>query len=381
MKIKITSSTYYPLNDGISKVTQYLAEGLCRKGIGVTILTKSIDGLPLTENHNGVLIKRFRLQEKGCKRLVENELISVDYDLLINENADCVFSNFALHILDKKKEKKILHLHSLSALKRGLFTPQENFYHYIGNIYHFFRDKIYYFKFPKYLKKYDGIICLSKYDESFDYLKNKSIKNVFVLGNACDDEFFNVGDEKNNVGLLNEKSYFLSVANYMARKNQIGILKSFLKTTNNVVKTVVFVGSEANSYYKKLVRYYEKHRHDNYKAIFLTKQSRDNVLRITKGAFAVVSMSTWEGYSVSLIEAMALGVPFISTNTGNASELPGGIIALPKQIAQKMDELALNKGFYNTLSKAGYEYASTECRKKDKVDEMILIIDKVMKHD
>ena len=35
--------------------------------------------------------------------------------------------------------------------------------------------------------------------------------------------------------------------------------------------------------------------------------------------------SNFEEYSISLVETMAKGVPFISTNVGNACILPGGV--------------------------------------------------------
>ena len=41
MKILITVSTYYPKNDGVQNVTQYLAEGLCKLGNDVTVITSN----------------------------------------------------------------------------------------------------------------------------------------------------------------------------------------------------------------------------------------------------------------------------------------------------------------------------------------------------
>ena len=50
MKIIFTVNTYYPYKDGVSVVTQYLAEGLAQKGHEVLVMTSSCDGAPLMKN-------------------------------------------------------------------------------------------------------------------------------------------------------------------------------------------------------------------------------------------------------------------------------------------------------------------------------------------
>lgn len=47
-----------------------------------------------------------------------------------------------------------------------------------------------------------------------------------------------------------------------------------------------------------------------------------------------------EEYSISLIEAMSLGIPFVSTNVGNAKMLPGGItVNLKTELSHGIDRV------------------------------------------
>ena len=53
MKIIFTVHTYYPNSDGVQYVTQYLAEGLAKKGHEVTVLTVNSERTK-EYKHNGV---------------------------------------------------------------------------------------------------------------------------------------------------------------------------------------------------------------------------------------------------------------------------------------------------------------------------------------
>ena len=262
----------------------------------------------------------------------------------------------------------------MSGLLRNLFSKQNSLYHYIGNIFHSFRDRIYYAKLPKYLKNYNGIICLSELDESFKYLNEIGYPDIYILGNACDDSFY----EEYSTKILEKYSlpskYLLSVANYMPRKNQIGILHSYLKC-RFVDYALVFIGSKKNDYFNKLLGEYDSLNDGKHKVIMLTGVPRDDIASITYNASVSLALSSWEGYSISLIESMACGVPFISSNTGNVKELPGGIVVNNEdEMAKSIDSLLSDTDMYQSLRIQGRIYAEQFCKKKNRVDQLIEII-------
>ena len=82
MKIIFTVNTYYPYKDGVSVVTQYLAEGLAQKGHEVLVMTSSCDGAPLDEEYHGVKIYRddiitVHAIHRGDKRKYQHKIIEL----------------------------------------------------------------------------------------------------------------------------------------------------------------------------------------------------------------------------------------------------------------------------------------------------------------
>jgi len=84
-----------------------------------------------------------------------------------------------------------------------------------------------------------------------------------------------------------------------------------------------------------------------------------------------------EGIPVSLMEAMAYGIPVISTNTGGIPELirdGGGIMVEEKNakaIADAIERLILDKNFYRMLSLRGREKILKEFNIKDIIEDLL----------
>jgi glycosyltransferase involved in cell wall biosynthesis len=97
--------------------------------------------------------------------------------------------------------------------------------------------------------------------------------------------------------------------------------------------------------------------------------------RIVNKATLYLVSSGFEQYSISIIEAMAQGVPFISTNVGNARFLPGGVtLASPNEMHTAIDRLLTDGVEYARLSHAGKEFAYTNCRIDVAVDKLEKIL-------
>ena len=93
MKILFTVHTYYPNKDGVQFVTEYLAEGLVKRGHQVDVLTYMYPDRTTvkSETHNGVNIIRWEAKtvhtfHKGDKVGYQQYIISrqQDYDVMIN---------------------------------------------------------------------------------------------------------------------------------------------------------------------------------------------------------------------------------------------------------------------------------------------------------
>lgn len=77
---------------------------------------------------------------------------------------------------------------------------------------------------------------------------------------------------------------------------------------------------------------------------------------------------------------MSQGVPFISTNVGNARLLPGGlVIDNINQLFTTIDQVLTNKKQYENYSQQGYKFAYTHCRIGPTVEKLETIIQSVIR--
>ena len=84
---------------------------------------------------------------------------------------------------------------------------------------------------------------------------------------------------------------------------------------------------------------------------------------------AFVMTSKFETQPIVLLEAMAAGKPFISTDVGCASDLPGGVIVRgEKGIAEAMHRLASERDYGRSLGMLGKQAVEATYRTEKVMD-------------
>lgn len=390
MKLLFTVNTYMPKRDGVQFVTKYLAEGLVRKGHSVDLITRQCRELTEINDEviNGVHVMRWNANtqhtiHKGDKKEYQKYIIenADKYDCMINVGTQTSFVDWMLPIIDEVKCHKILYLHSIWDFKyhKNDFANLSNLGKKIwANI----RWRIYYSKWGKAFKKFDNVVQLHSFDYAYTFFKNKYDIESIVIENAAEDEFF---DETVDANIELPDKYFLNVSNYMDRKNQMQTLKSFLNADISKDFELVLIGSDKNLYYDKLIEYYEKYKNQNnkYKKVhFLYNVPRKQIYTYVKKAYAYIMTSKWEAYPISLIEAMASGIPWVSTNVGIVKYLPGGFIADENlDIVYWIEFLSKNEKMSHTLGNVGNIYANTQFRIDKKVNQLENVIFKAIEKE
>lgn len=383
MKILFTVESYYPKTSGVPVVVQYLAEGLVNRGHNVSVATTLVKDRGTEEVHNGVHIYRFNLRKTLLKRYVgeidkyRNFVISQHADANVFECSECVTTDVLLPVLSRLDGKKIFHSHGFAGKLLPLFKWNVNLKYSLGNTYNWFRFKWYYgYYFKKYVAMFDTTICLSDIDSSKRWLE-KNAKKLYVLQNAVDEMFLKPTNTVdlypfNKIG----RPYLVSVATYSKQKNQIEILHEFYKTKTDCA--LVFVGPVETEYYNLLKSELAQMqaKYGQQKEVYvLLRIPRKEIPNVIGNAALYLCGSKFEEYSISLIETMSKGVPFISTNVGNARILLGGVtIDNISEMHTQIDWLLTDKKIYNKLSTAGKAFVNANCKRDKAVEKLEKII-------
>jgi glycosyltransferase involved in cell wall biosynthesis len=386
MKILFASENYYPKVSGVPVVVKYLAEGLCKSGYDVALVTQKPQGTQEQELINEVKVRRFSIWRdwkhayKGDINNYVNFIKDYNADVNIIECSECITTDLMLPHLRDVRGKIIFHAHGLSGFDNKFFAFKDNLKHTLGTTYNWFNSKIYFsWKFKKAFKYFESFICLSEVDSGIEYVK-KYAKKYYILGNAADDMFFLkyiVDGSINKYTKLKCKRYMISCANYTVVKNQKDMIWQYFRSDSSKEYSLVCIGSQDNDYYKEcmvLVSELEK-QYGHRDVHLLHGVMRDDIPSIIKGASLYLVSSRWEQYSISIIEAMSLGIPFISTNVGNARLLPGGVtINNIEEMHIKIDKLIKDANLYKNYSDAGKMFAYENCRIDSVVNKLEIII-------
>ncbi len=376
MNIIITVATYYPKTDGVQLVTQYQAEGLAKKGHDVTVITSRIEGYPDNEVHNGVKILRvsaynFYYWHRGNKKEYQNTVVELtkNADALIAVCLQSFSADWLLDILTQIQCRKILYLHGMPDFKIHI-SDCKSIKKFAKTAFRNIRWKLFYTTHLNQIRNFDAITHLFKNDNSYQYFSSKGYENNYVIENACDDNFFE------NINFDKKKKYFLYVGNYCDRKNQALALTAFFDI-NLSDFGIIFIGSQKNDYCERLIDLNEKFqkKYGKRNVEILYGIPRKEISEYTKNAYACVISSNYEYYPITIIESLAAGNPFISTDVGIVKFLPGGVIANNKQeISYWMEFMAHNQEYTTELGLAGRNYALKNLRIEAKVNVLEKII-------
>ena len=390
MEIIFITESYLPKKNGMASVVRYLAEGLVNRGHNVSIATQRHNSEDKkNEIIDGVRIFRFDIDRSFFKKPIGEVdkfidfVLSYSADVNIFECIGSLTSDIMFPYLKNIKSIKILHSHGNTYNTMKMFKYQGNLKYTLGNTFNYV--KLWYQNhtlFPHGIKEFDACVYLSKIASDKEIIERYA-KKTYILHNAADNMFFEYDVTKKkdfNLGTRYD-NYILSVANYTKIKNGERMIKAYFDTQTEGY-SFVMVGSAKTEYYCKLKRIVERltQKHPDKDVVMLTGIDRSLISQIVDGATLYLTGSDYEEYSVSLIEAMSRGVPFVSTDVGNARLLPGGLtLKNPSDMAKTIDKLLNNKQQYNNLSSKGRQFSIENCREEVAVDNLITIINNIEK--
>jgi glycosyltransferase involved in cell wall biosynthesis len=207
---------------------------------------------------------------------------------------------------------------------------------------------LYWLKFHSVIKKIHVITCLSFENKSNRFYDAKIAaelgKKVVYLTNTP------LNYSGNYVQYEMRNRNILIIGYFSDIKNQIKALK-IANQLQDENFNFIFIGNKVGYYFNKCLRFASHHKLKNVQ--FLTDQECSISEEISR-SFAVMSTSSTEVLPLTLLEAMASGTPFLSTNVGAVCELPGGILCSPtSNFVAELKHLSVNIVRWQALSDAG----------------------------
>jgi glycosyltransferase involved in cell wall biosynthesis len=365
MRILVAAFTYYPNVDGVAKAAQTMVENFISAGHEVSIATGTTMAAPEKELSNDVRINRFNITgthaiDVGFKGEIleyQSFIRNYDPDLILFHCWDTWPVAVALPILPKLRGKSVLVSHGyaghvvldLRKFPRGL----RSWFRWLPRV----------LSLPWHIRAFDQVVFLSHkadFTRFFDVwaAKNTMCKNTRMIPNGIDASNWHlIPDNFREFANLSDGVFFLYVANYFPGKNQAMALEAFCNA-NIQGSVLVFIGSELGDYGSSVMTTWNNIRanYPNLSVHFYENFERSEVISAFRSCDIAVISSKSEAQPLTILESMACGKPFISTNVGCVSEFEGGIIVKNiEEMARAMRELAENPAERGELGRRGKE--------------------------
>jgi len=159
----------------------------------------------------------------------------------------------------------------------------------------------------------------------------------------------------NELNLNLPANYFFYVGNAYPHKNLDFLLATFKEFSKKHPEYHLILGGDKNYFYKRLEK---KHKQQN--IIFAGHLSDDVLGAYYKNAKAYIFPSLYEGFGLPPLEAMAYGVPVLSSDQSCLPEVLGGAALYfdPKDqndLLQKMENISSQTELREKLIQAGQE--------------------------
>lgn len=380
MKIMFLAISYWPSQDGVSQVTQYLAEGLAKKH--EVRVVASLSSFNRGEEHGNVHIDRVRAKRnrylsclQGEKALAKKYIIDYQPDVLIVVSVQSWGYDWFKRELNRLPGRKVLLTHGASCLKEYHVWEQVKKIRFrkqiIADLVRVNNErywKRYKEKLPADMARFDLVAYLFQGETLCSYMRQAGLKNGMILENAVEDSFF----ERRAYDVDGGKEVvFINVSNYEKRKNQAKLISAYA-AAGLPHSRLVLIGSEENEYYHELLEMKTGAEADaefEGKIDIWVSIPRSKVLEIYGQADVYVSASSWEAMSISICEAAAGGLLILSTDVGHVSQIPGAqLFETETELTRLMKQAYENPHMRRQSGMQANAYAEENYRIQRKVD-------------
>jgi len=324
LKILHTCYTYAPWTDGVAEIVRRLSEELAKRGHDVHVATGCVPGRPKQAVLNGVEIHRFDISGnlitglKGEVQKYRNLVSTGNWDVVVNHCLQTWHTDAIVDDLTKYKWPTILVTQGLN-LKAPRFRK---YYESMG---------------PK-LRGYYKWIRVSSITEEASFASKFGLQVPEIITNGVDvQEFSRPALGVRQLWGIGSAPWLVNVSNHYGNHHKNH--RMFFKFASNLGSSLRAeccligdpypmgrwklgaLGISGGCFYECLLRSVASRTVELVRSV-----PRELVVSSIQEADVVISTSRWEANSVVLLESMAAGTPWISTDVGSARENAGGVV-------------------------------------------------------
>lgn len=380
MNILVTAPTYLPSLDGVAVAVSSQCLMFAALGHQVTVFTQRRAESPADAIDDTIRVQQFRIQgcAHPCLRLAgdlesyRNNVLAGRFDVIVVHAWACATTDALLEIWDQISARVIFCSHGSVITSPRLLWKSP---HMLVGWLRYARSVV-----PFVLKRSAVSVFLADIDnrERFkDVAVAKRIcrSRVAFIPNPVDLKLLDDIPKTFDFGLgSNCTCTVVCVGRYTKEKNQLALLRAVTELRGLGIG-LVFIGPEYNDYSDALIREWRAKSKGVGGCRVIAGLSRIDTLRAIKSADILVSASKTECQPLVLLEAMAYGIPFLSTNVGCAHLLKGGrVVSSHAEMVSGLRDLVSAPKLRKRMGQAGrvqVEEHFQSLRVIDKVSELI----------
>jgi alpha-1,3-mannosyltransferase len=311
LRLLLTVLRYLPALGGSTRVVQLLAEGLAARGHEVTVLTQAEPGTPDTETIAGVTVLRLGMRHLGGVRIPKGYIRRL-----------------------RHLDADVFHVHGNRIWCADYYFPFANSFSWPQvitphNFYHYWMRRglvrwLYYQRyFPGRLRAFDAYVALTESERDQVVGWKYPADQIRVIPNGIDlNEFRDNPIDREAVRTswrLDTPKVAVYVGGFFDNKRVDRLVRAVAATRGEWGLVVVGTDIPGTPYDRSHCEALA--RELSAKVRFVGPQDRPFVRSSLAAADAYLQGSAFEGFGVSLLEAMAAGLPFVAFDAGAARAL------------------------------------------------------------
>jgi 1,2-diacylglycerol 3-alpha-glucosyltransferase len=332
LKLVLCMFRYLPAAGGSVRGLQMLAEGLARKGQDVSVVTMLEPGLKERETLNGVDVVRLRMRHIAGFRMpvgYGKAISSLNPDI-VHTNGNRIWAFDWYHPSEDNARAHVVTLHG--------------FYHHAMPGARF--KRVYYDTYlPAKLAMFDAVVTQTQEETEFIVSRGYPRERVHLITTGVDrSEFFRNGVDREAIRRwwnLGTPRIALYAGGLYDNKRVDRLIQAVGKTKGEW--GLVIAGTWEPGGKNVLNRHVIIQQYAGARCIFTGEVDRKTVIDAFHSADAYVQGSSFEGFGLALLEAMAADLPFVAFDAGAARELAatgaGKVVSSPEEMAKVLHDV------------------------------------------